>query len=196
MESEKNRGLVEAYQRGYHPTGQDYEQYLAWELHAMGYHVKTTRATKDFGTDVILDLNRYFRVIFQCKYYSSKIGNHAVQEICAAKEYYKAQLCVVITNQTYTDAAVDLALVNHVLLIANFDIGSDIGHVCSILGLIPQSYLDRNALCLNDAMAERDLVYKQNQVLLEENKELFEELLDYRTSTFWNDPYDDPIIEE
>ena len=152
----KCRDLTERYRNGYHPTGRDYEEYLAWSLFDMGYVVRITPASGDFGTDVVLDLNPYFRIIFQCKYYSGKIGNHAVQEICAAKEYYKAQMCVVVTNREYTEAAKRLAEANRVLLIDRFDIGDSVEDLCRCLGLIPGVYLDRICLQLNDTVAERD----------------------------------------
>lgn len=192
MFSEKNRKLVEAYQNGYHPTGQNYEYYVACEFEALGYKTYVTRATGDFGTDVIVEINRYFKIIFQCKYYSSKIGNHAVQEICAAKEYYKAQLCVVITNNTYTEAAMQLAEANHILLIQNFDVGDNIESVCEVLGLIPEKYVTLNKLKLNDASAERDYLVKQVHALEEE-------LFDYRVDPWWNPVSmwdDEPEIEE
>ena len=158
----KNQKLVQLYKSGsYQPTGYDYEHYLAYELKKVGYNAYVTRASGDFGTDVVVDINKYFRIIFQCKYYSEKVGNSAVQEICAAKEYYDAQLCVVITNQSYTDAAVKLAVVNKILLISNFDIGDDVLRVCYSLGLIPNKYIMETQLQLNDLECEKlDLIWK------------------------------------
>ena len=183
MFSYRNEKLIEAYTHGYKPTGRDYEYYLAYELQNMGYQAWVTPATGDFGTDVILQINRYFRVIFQCKYYSSKIGNHAVQEICAAKEYYKAQMCVVITNQDYTDAAIALASANNIMLISNFDIGSSVEDLCVVLGLIPARYFEKIRLQLNDASAERD-------ELAQQVRGLQDELFEYKVDSWNNEPYD------
>ena len=180
MLSERTRNFVEAYKKGMcKPTGQQYEYYVACEFHEMGYTTWVTRATRDFGTDVIVQINPYFQIIFQCKYYSSKVGSHAVQEICAAKEYYKAQMCVVITNQEYTEAAKELAAANHILLVSNFDVGDDIERVCETLGLIPEKYVTLNKLILNDVSVERD-------VLLQQVKSLEDELFDYRVDPWWN----------
>ena len=182
MFASRNSKLVEEYHNGYRPTGRDYEYYLAYELQNLGYRAWVTPATGDFGTDVILQVNRYFRIIFQCKYYSSKIGNHAVQEICAAKEYYKSQLCVVITNQNYTDAAVELAEANNIMLISNFDIGSNVEDLCVVLGLFQKKYIDRIQLQLNDASAERDELAQQVH-------SLEEELFEYKLET-WESEFD------
>ena len=183
----ENEALVKAYHEGYAPSGRDYELYLMFELQNLGYDVYVTKATHDFGTDVILQVNPYFRIIFQCKYYSAKIGNSAVQEICAAKEYYQAQMCVVISNQTYTDAATTLAVVNNVLLISNFDIGSDAVELCVALGLMPKRYVDVVCLQLNDAFAERS-------ELLGQIKQLNDELFEYKTEAWHNEPLDDDML--
>ena len=101
MYSAKNAKLVEEYRSGYIPTGIEYERYVTNELTNLGYKSWVTQASGDFGTDVILEVNKHFKIIFQCKYYSSRIGNQAVQEISAAREYYGAQMCVVVTNQDF-----------------------------------------------------------------------------------------------
>lgn len=52
----------------------------------------------------------------QCKYYTDKVGNHAVQEAFAGKEYYDRMVAVVMTNSTFTQAAIETADQTHVLL--------------------------------------------------------------------------------
>ena len=185
----RNQKLIEECNKGYKPTGRDYECYLAYELQNMGYKAWVTPATGDFGTDVILQINRYFRVIFQCKYYSSKIGNHAVQEICAAREYYKAQMCVVITNQEYTDAAIELASANNIMLISHFDIGSSVEDLCVVLGLLPAKYFELMKLQLNDVSSERD-------ELVQQVRGLEDELFEYKVEAWRNEPYDDYEFDE
>ena len=46
---------------------------------------------------------------FQCKYYESPVGNKAVQEVYSGMAFYDCQKAVVITNNTFTPQAVELA---------------------------------------------------------------------------------------
>jgi restriction system protein len=43
--------------------------------------------------------------------------NTAIQEVVAAKAFYKANTAIVITNNFFTQSAINLAKVNHVILI-------------------------------------------------------------------------------
>ena len=45
----------------------------------------------------------------QCKNYTGKIGNTAVQEAYAGKSFYDCDIAVVLTNSTFTKSAVQLA---------------------------------------------------------------------------------------
>lgn len=46
---------------------------------------------------------------FQCKKYSSAIGNQAVQQIIAGKQYIRADIAAVVSNAKYTHSAKQLA---------------------------------------------------------------------------------------
>lgn len=90
-------------------NGHEFEEYIAQLLKQNGYsNVIVTQKAKDFGSDVIADLNGIKHVI-QCKYYSSPVGLSAVQEAYTAKAYYNAHAAVVVTNITFTKAAKALA---------------------------------------------------------------------------------------
>lgn len=101
--------------------GVEFETYVGRRLKAMGYkNVKVTQASGDFGADVIaVNLNGE-TVCIQCKHYSQPVGIKAIQEIYSAKQYYGCQKAMVITNSTYTQAAIDLAKSTGVDLWANF----------------------------------------------------------------------------
>jgi restriction system protein len=45
----------------------------------------------------------------QAKRYSKPVGNKAVQEVIAAKAYYRCDEALVISNNSYTKSAKDLA---------------------------------------------------------------------------------------
>ena len=92
-------------------------------------------------------------------------------------------MCVVITNQDYTDAAIALASANNIMLISNFDIGSSVEDLCVVLGLIPARYFEKIRLQLNDASAERD-------ELAQQVRGLQDELFEYKVDSWNNEPYD------
>lgn len=100
-------------------TGHDYEYYVAEYLRSRGYHgVKVTKASGDYGIDVVANKNgRKYAV--QCKYYSSPVGIKAVQEAVAGKVHYGCNASMVVTNNTFTDAAKTLAFENDVILLSN-----------------------------------------------------------------------------
>lgn len=90
-------------------TGFEFEQYVANLLKNIGYSdVTITKSTGDYGVDVVAtkDLITY---AFQCKYYSQPVGNKAVQEIFTGKNYYHAHIGVIVTNTTFTQAAINQA---------------------------------------------------------------------------------------
>ena len=82
----------------------------------LGYQVKITQQTGDQGADLILSLAG-LRVAVQVKFWSDPVGNHAVQEVVAAKPVYHADAAWVVTNSTFTRQAVELAQANSVKLI-------------------------------------------------------------------------------
>jgi restriction system protein len=81
----------------------------------LGYHVKRTPSSNDFGTDLILEGQE--RIVIQAKRYKNKVGIRAVQEINSARNYYKAQKAWVITNNYFTSPVIKLAESSDVQLI-------------------------------------------------------------------------------
>lgn len=172
MYSKDNIQLYYKYKnQNYAPTGEDYENYIIKELREIGYKAYGTKKSGDQGADIIINLNEYFRIIAQCKYYSSPVGNTPVQEIIAAKEYYRANYCIAVTNQTFTQGAISLAYVNNVKLIDKFDIGDDIYSFLIRTGLIPQKIVESFQLQINDLKYENKELHVQNQMLKQSIKE-------------------------
>jgi restriction system protein len=97
-------------------SGRDFEQYCMEELRRQNWRARPTAASGDQGADIIAE-HKGRAVVFQCKYHSAPIGNKAVQEVAAARQYYQAQAACVVSNQAYTRSARALAAMNNVFLI-------------------------------------------------------------------------------
>lgn len=96
-------------------SGQEFEQAIAEIFKSMGYKVSATPITGDQGIDIIAVRNG-IRIGIQAKCYTGKVGNSAVQEVVAGKQYYNLNRCMVVTNSAFTSSAVKLAKANNVTL--------------------------------------------------------------------------------
>lgn len=98
-------------------SGLEYEHYCAKYLMQHGFRsVRVTPASSDFGGDIIATDKHGDTWVFQCKKYSGKVSNTAVQEAVAAKAHYGAKKAAVITNSELTEKARQLAFENAVML--------------------------------------------------------------------------------
>lgn len=90
-------------------NGRHYERQVAQRLANAGFMwVQLTKPSSDYGADIIC-YDGLGRMVVQCKYYHGKVGVSAVQEVAAARQYYKAVRAAVATNSTFTKNAVKLA---------------------------------------------------------------------------------------
>lgn len=96
-------------------TGYEFEGYLKNLFTLLGYTVIQTSLSGDQGADLIISKDGEKSVV-QTKKYAGNVSNGAVQEIVAAKNHYKAQKAIVVTNSSFTKSAIDLALSNEVEL--------------------------------------------------------------------------------
>lgn len=94
----------------------EFEHYCADILKANGWQARVTQASGDQGIDIIGKYND-IAVIFQCKKYSSPVGNKAVQEAIAGKQFSRANIAAVVSNATYTSSAIQLANTTGVYLL-------------------------------------------------------------------------------
>lgn len=86
-------------------TGVDFELFCADLLRKLGFvNVEPTKASGDHGADILAEKDGITYAI-QCKCYSSNIGNAAVQQALAGKQYYQKDIAVVLTNQYFTTQA-------------------------------------------------------------------------------------------
>ena len=96
-------------------TGEEFEDYLRAYFAKRGYKVCTTKVTGDYGADLVMKKGGK-KTIVQAKRYKGKVGIKAVQEIIAAKAFYKADHCAVATTSYFTKPAKQLAEANKVTL--------------------------------------------------------------------------------
>ena len=96
--------------------GHEFEYFCAELLKENGFvNVEVTQASGDFGVDVLAEKDGVTYAV-QCKCYSDKVGNHAVQEATSGAQYYHRMVAVVLTNSTFTPAAIETAQKTNVLL--------------------------------------------------------------------------------
>lgn len=96
--------------------GIEFEHFLKHHFEALGYNVKETNATNDYGADLLLkSFNKI--IVVQAKRYKANVGIKAIQEICAAVPYFKATKGIVVTNSHFTKNAIQLAKANNIELI-------------------------------------------------------------------------------
>ena len=95
--------------------GQNFEIVLKHYFEKLGYKVSTTPTSNDYGADLVMKKHGKITIV-QAKRYKHSVGNSAVQEIVAAKAYYKADKCMVVTNSYFTKNARFLANANNVEL--------------------------------------------------------------------------------
>lgn len=97
-------------------SGVDFENYLRILFEDLGYEVELTPASGDYGADLLLKKDGSF-IAVQAKRYSKAVGIASVQQVFSAKTYYNAHEAWVITNNTFTKNASDLAKKSGVKLV-------------------------------------------------------------------------------
>ncbi|WP_445367900.1 homing endonuclease associated repeat-containing protein [Methylomonas sp. BW4-1] len=91
-------------------TGEQFEIFLEKILHKIGFDsIERTRLSGDFGADLIASRDGK-KFCIQAKRYNRPVGNKAVQEVFSSMPIYKADSCMVISNQEFTNAAKKQAL--------------------------------------------------------------------------------------
>lgn len=86
----------------------EFEHYCADILRSSGWNVHVTQVSSDQGIDLIASYGNV-KAVFQCKLYSQPVGNSAVQEIIAGKQFEQATIAAVVSNNSYTKSAKQLA---------------------------------------------------------------------------------------
>lgn len=96
--------------------GHDFEYYCADLLRGSGFiEVEVTKGSGDYGVDILAE-REGITYAFQCKCYDRPIGVKAVQEVYAGRDFYGRMVGVVMTNQFFTQPAVDMAKKLNIML--------------------------------------------------------------------------------
>ena len=104
-------------------SGEDYEVYCGNILLKEGWNIEQTSKTNDQGVDLIGSISD-LKICIQCKRYSNPVGNKAVQEIIAGKQFYGGTHAVVVSNAGFTKSAETLAKKTKVVLISDIELGN------------------------------------------------------------------------
>lgn len=96
-------------------NGAEFEKFIVELFNKLGYTTVATKASHDQGIDVIAK-NKRIKLGIQCKCYSSKVSNKAVQEVAAALKHYGCDKGLVVTNSYFTESAIELAESNNIIL--------------------------------------------------------------------------------
>ncbi|NEO72403.1 MAG: restriction endonuclease [Moorea sp. SIO3H5] len=95
--------------------GREFKKFLAKLFKQLGYQVKRTPATADYGADLVIKKGD-IKAVVQAKIQQSTVGIKAVQEVTGAIGYYQANLGLVITNSKFTEPAKNLAAKTDIML--------------------------------------------------------------------------------
>jgi restriction system protein len=104
-------------------SGLEFEEFVAAQLRVAGYSVTPTASTGDYGVDLIAQKNGA-RMAVQCKRLAKAVGVAAVQQVVAGALHHGCNRTVVVTNQTFTKAARQLASTHHCRLVGRTQLQS------------------------------------------------------------------------
>jgi restriction system protein len=89
-------------------TGEEFEARLASVFEVLGAEVVRTGRSGDFGADLVVERGGT-RTVVQAKRRGAPVGIDAVQQVIGARRYYDADGATVVTNSSFTRAALSLA---------------------------------------------------------------------------------------
>ena len=96
--------------------GHEFEYYCADLLVKRGFQdVEVTRGSGDYGIDILAERDGVTYAV-QCKCYTAPVGVKAIQEAYAGRDYYDCMVGAVLTNQYFTQPAVEAAKKLKILL--------------------------------------------------------------------------------
>lgn len=97
-------------------AGVEFEHYVAAVLRGTGYTVEMTKATGDFGVDLIATRDGV-RTAVQCKRQARAVNGSAIQQVVAGAAVHDCSATMVVSNHRYTRAAALLAEVHGCVLV-------------------------------------------------------------------------------
>lgn len=100
-----------------------FEAFVAELLTAQGYRTQLTKASHDFGVDV-LAVRGSQRIAVQVKHYTSQaVTGKAIGEALLGMPHYRCNACMVVTNSRFTSAAVKAAALHPCTLVDRRELG-------------------------------------------------------------------------
>jgi Holliday junction resolvase len=96
--------------------GIDFEKFLEGQFEKCGFRVERTKASGDFGADLIVETKSGTKAAVQAKRFKQKTNLKAVQEVVASLPHYAADFGIVIATAGFYTSAVKLAETNSVEL--------------------------------------------------------------------------------
>lgn len=96
--------------------GLEFERYVGRLLASQGYQVEVTRASGDFGADIVA-IKEGYRFAVQVKRYEGKVPGSAVSQAVASMAFYECDWAMVVTNSHFTPGAIRLAKANQCRLV-------------------------------------------------------------------------------
>jgi len=126
-----------------------FEEACAAQLRALGWDANTTGGSGDQGIDVEARKNGV-RVVVQCKLYSQAVGNGAVQQAVAGKQFAKAHIAAVVSNAGFTRKAHEFAAATGALLLHH----TELGRIDDEALRLRQAYAARKAAAAPTAKSE------------------------------------------
>jgi len=100
--------------------GREFKKILAKLFKQLGYQVISTKASADYGADLVIQKGE-IKAVVQAKRKQGSVGIKTVQEVTGAIGYYQANLGLVITNSKFTEPAKNLAASNQIGLVDRDD---------------------------------------------------------------------------
>ena len=97
-------------------SGEEFELVLKDIFENLGYQVKLTKKSHDYGADLIVSKKGVSSLV-QAKCYGKTVGIKAVQEIIASRKHYGVSDVIVATNNYFSKEAMILASENQVQLL-------------------------------------------------------------------------------
>lgn len=96
-------------------TGEQFELFMTQYFSEHGFKATHTPLSGDFGIDLILE-NDFGKIGVQAKCYSKKVPQDAIREVVAGLKHYGLSSGMVVTNNYFQPAAIQLAKDNNVTL--------------------------------------------------------------------------------
>src|ERR1700758_348799 len=89
-------------------SGVEFEEFVAAQLRTRGWSVTYTASAGDYGVDLVAKKDDV-RMAVQCKRLAKAVGIAAVQQVVSGALHHGCNRTVVVTNQSFTRAARQLA---------------------------------------------------------------------------------------